>query len=61
MRGIGCRSQSQQEPPPAIIEKSVSSPVMLRRKDSFKAHQKSDDVLKDDNNRLNFWGHLGVF
>ncbi|ENN74720.1 hypothetical protein YQE_08702, partial [Dendroctonus ponderosae] len=45
------RSQSQQDPPPVIIEKSVSSPVMLRRKDSFKGHQKSDDVLKDDNNR----------
>ncbi|XP_050307808.1 coronin-7 isoform X2 [Anthonomus grandis grandis] len=45
------RSQSQQEPPATIIEKSVSSPVLLRRKDSFKAPKNPDDVLKEENNR----------
>lgn len=45
------RSQSVQETTTTIIEKSSGSPVMLRRKDSFKNRKNVDDVLKDDNNR----------
>lgn len=45
------RSQSVQDQPAPTMEKSVSSPVMLRRKDSFKNHKNTDDVLKEDNNR----------
>ncbi|XP_066145726.1 coronin-7 isoform X2 [Euwallacea fornicatus] len=41
------RSQSHQDQPAVIIEKSVSSPVMLRRKDSLKGHKQSED----DSNR----------
>ncbi|RZC40501.1 coronin-7 [Asbolus verrucosus] len=45
------RSQSVQETPSAIIEKAGGSPIMLRRKDSFKNRKNVEDVLKDDNNR----------
>lgn len=44
------RSQSVQETTNTIIEKSDSSPVMMRRKDSFK-NKKNIEVLKEDNNR----------
>ncbi|XP_044254931.1 coronin-7 isoform X2 [Tribolium madens] len=44
------RSQSVQETP-TIIEKAGGSPVMLRRKDSFKNRKNVEDVLKEDNNR----------
>ncbi|XP_972622.1 coronin-7 isoform X2 [Tribolium castaneum] len=44
------RSQSVQETP-TIIEKAGGSPVMLRRKDSFKNRKNTEDVLKEDNNR----------
>lgn len=42
------RSQSVQEPATVIVEKPDGSPVMLRRKDSFK-NRKCSDVLKEDN------------
>ncbi|CAG9860814.1 unnamed protein product [Phyllotreta striolata] len=42
------RSVSVQE---QSSDKKESSPVMLRRKDSFKNRKSVDDVLKDDNNR----------
>ncbi|XP_030751514.1 uncharacterized protein LOC115879026 [Sitophilus oryzae] len=42
------RSQSVQDQPTTITEKSTSSPIMLRRKDSFK-NQKNDEALKEDN------------
>jgi coronin-7 len=45
------RSQSVQETPTVIIEKAGGSPVMLRRKDSFKNRKNTEDVLKDDNSR----------
>jgi coronin-7 len=45
------RSQSVQETPTVIIEKAGGSPVMLRRKDSFKNRKNAEDVLKDDNSR----------
>ncbi|XP_030763580.1 coronin-7 isoform X2 [Sitophilus oryzae] len=44
------RSQSVQDQPTTITEKSTSSPIMLRRKDSFK-NQKNDEALKEDNRR----------
>ncbi|CAH1104052.1 unnamed protein product [Psylliodes chrysocephalus] len=33
------------------LDKKENSPVMLRRKDSFKNKKNAEDVLKDDNNR----------
>ncbi|XP_072393484.1 coronin-7 [Diabrotica undecimpunctata] len=33
------------------LEKKENSPVMMRRKDSFKNRKNAEDVLKDDNNR----------
>ena len=45
------RSQSVQEAPSTIIEKAGGSPIMMRRKDSFKNRKNAEDVLKDDNNR----------
>lgn len=42
------RSMSVQE---QGLDKKENSPVMLRRKDSFKNRKNTEDVLKDDNNR----------
>lgn len=44
------RSQSVQEPT-VPVEKPVGSPVMLRRKDSFKNRKNAEDSAKDENNR----------
>ncbi|KAJ8952578.1 hypothetical protein NQ314_007504 [Rhamnusium bicolor] len=45
------RSQSVQDQGTNVIEKKDGSPVMLRRKDSFKNRKNTEDVLKEDNNR----------
>lgn len=44
------RSQSVQEPAVPIVEKPDGSPVMLRRKDSFK-NRKCPEVLKEENSK----------
>lgn len=44
------RSKSVQETTNTIVEKSGGSPVMLRKKDSFKARN-TEDSNKDENNR----------
>ncbi|XP_076251127.1 coronin isoform X1 [Rhynchophorus ferrugineus] len=44
------RSQSVQDQPQTIVEKSTSSPILLRRKDSLKG-QKNEDLMKDDNRK----------
>lgn len=45
------RSMSVQEQMGNVTEKKDGSPVMLRRKDSFKNRKNVEDVLKEDNNR----------
>lgn len=45
------RSISVQEQIGSVTEKKDGSPVMLRRKDSFKNRKNVEDVLKEDNNR----------
>lgn len=45
------RSISVQEQIGSAVEKKDGSPVMLRRKDSFKNRKNLEDVLKEDNNR----------
>lgn len=44
------RSQSVQETTNTVIEKPDGSPVLMRRKDSFK-NRKNAEILKEDNNR----------
>ncbi|KAJ8922826.1 hypothetical protein NQ315_007861 [Exocentrus adspersus] len=45
------RSMSVQEQIGNVAEKKDGSPVMLRRKDSFKNRKNADEVLREDNNR----------
>ncbi|VEN52883.1 unnamed protein product [Callosobruchus maculatus] len=45
------RSMSVQEPGSIAQEKKEGSPVMLRRKDSFKNRKNTEDILKEDNRK----------